>query len=229
MMNKGFKAANGSVLSFSSIASLAWAPTVKIEPGDLCIIRLSTDNLSATTPTYTCADASGNTWTTIIQKATNATAAAGISGAIFASKITKAIPQSTGTITITYSGAVAAHTAYIETYLGFDITLRSAAVSAAGASAAASVVSGAVNAGDLVIGMTAVETRTAPTAGDTDTLNGAWSNLVTFANSGSGTDNTRVQVNGQYKIPTASGAQTYDNAVTNTDWVAMIAVFQASP
>ena len=193
----------GTSLSTSSSTTLAIAHT-GIEIGDFIVVRIATDNLSATTPTFTCADGSANVYTLQRQGAVNATAAAGVAGAIFTCKATVARPA--GGITVTLSGAVAHKAGYLESFTGVENTVRSAAVGATGTATAASAgASGTVNAGDLVLGFLANETRGAIT-GDTDTTNGSWSAIVQQRSATSGSDATCVSVAGQYKIATASGS-----------------------
>jgi hypothetical protein len=222
-----FKTALGNNGNTTSGTTLVITTTAPIAVGDLVVVRVSADNLSATTPTFTCADSGTNTYTVAAQAAVNATAAAGVAGAIMATKATTAIATG-GTITVTLSGAVTAKSAYAESFTGFDITQRSTSVTASATSTAAAVTSGTVNAGDLVIGSVAVQDRTAPTY-DSDTLNGLWSTGVNKPSATTGTATSNTEVSGQYKIPNASGAQTYNQTVANTYWVALICVFQKTP
>jgi len=201
------------------------------EVGDLLVIRVAADNLSGTTPTISAVSdsiASTNTYTVVSQRVQNTTAAAGVMGALIVSKITQQLPNAT-LLYVDFSSASTAHKAgYAELYSGVEATQRSTAVSASATSTAASAVSGTVNAGDLVIGAVAVESRAAPTY-DADTLNGSWAGNFNKPSTTSGSDTSAVCVNGQYKIATASGAQTFNNTVANTDWCAFVAVFQATP
>ena len=222
-----FKTALGSNRNVTSGTTLVITTTAAIAIGDLVVVRAAADNLSATTPTFTCTDSGGNTYTTRAQAAVSATAGNGVAGGVMATKATAAVAAG-GTITVTLSGAVTAKAAYAESFTSVSNTLRSTAVTATGtATAATPGASGTVNAGDLVIGAIMPETRAAPIF-DSDTLNGAWSTGVSITAADSGTDNTRVEVNGQYKIPNASGAQTYNNTVTAGEWVGMVLVFQAT-
>lgn len=227
ILNKGFKAALGNNGTAVSANTLVITTTAAIAIGDLVIVRVAADNLSATTPTFTCADSGGNAYTSRAFAGVNATAAAGIVGGILATKATVAVAIG-GTITITLSGAVVAKAAYAESFIGFDNTLRNAAVTASGATTASTVTSGSATAGDLVVGLICVEDRTAPTY-DTDTTGGSWSTGVNKPNATSGTATSCVEVNGQNKVVTATGAQTFNHTNVATDWVAMVCVFQAAP
>lgn len=219
----------GTGASTSSGTSLTWTTTGAINVGDLVIIRVGSDNASATTPTFTCSDGSANVYTNQRQGAVNATAAAGVAGAIFTCKAT--VARSIGTtMTITLSNAVAHKTAYGETYTGVDETLRVAAVSATGTATAASAGATAAGlvAGDIVFGMTANETRGTIT-GDSDTTNGSWAAQTTVRSATSGSDATCVSVVGQYKVVTATGAQTYNVTAVAAEWFCACIVLQASP
>lgn len=223
----GFKTNLGNNGNSTSGTTLAITTTAAIAVGDLVVVRWAADNLSATTPTGTITDSGSNTYTAHAYRGQNATGAAGVVGGIAVTKAT-AIVALGGTITLTLSGAVTAKAMYAESFTGFDNTLRSAVVLASGASTAASVVSGTVNSGDLVIGAVAAETRATPTF-DADTLNGSWAQPINKPNATSGTDANCVTINGQHKVTTAAGAQTYDNTIVSTDWAAMVCVFQPTP
>jgi len=222
-----FKSALGNNGNASSGTSLVITTTAPIAIGDLVVVRVAADNLNATTPTITCADSGGNTYTSRAFLGVNATAAAGVVGAILSTKATVAVSTG-GTITVTLSGAVTAKAAYAESFTGFDDTLRNAAVTASGTTAASTVTSGSATAGDLVVGLVAVESRAAPTY-DTDTTGGAWSTGVNKPSATSGTDSGCVETNGQYKIVNATGAQTFNHTNTATEWVAMVCIFQKTP
>lgn len=227
VQKKGFKFDLGNNVATTSGTTVVITTTNPIAVGDLVVVRVAADNLNATTPTFTCADSGSNSYTTHRQGAVNATAAAGVAGAIMCSLATNAVAAG-GTITVTCSGAVAARAAYATSFIGVTNTTRSTPVGSSGASTAAtSGASGTVNAGDLCLGFSAVESRGAVT-GDSDTTNGSWSTVTTIVNNATGTDATRVEISGQYKIATASGAQTLDHTVTSTDWVAGLVVLQAA-
>lgn len=226
--NKGFKTAVGDAAGTVSGTTLVITTTAAIAIGDLVVVRVAADNLTATTPTITCADSGGNTYTSRAFLGVNATPAAGVVGAILAAKATVAVPIG-GTITATFSGAIAHKSMYANSFIGFDNTLRVAATTASGTTTAAAVTSGSATAGDLVVGMTAVESRAAPSAYDTDTTNGSWAGSFNKPSATSGTDATCVSANGQYKVVTATGAQTLNHTVAATEWVALACVFQAAP
>jgi hypothetical protein len=228
-MAVAFKTALGTGQATSSGTTIVITTTAAIDIGDLVVVRWASDNLNATTPTATCADG-GNTYTVLRQGAVNATAAAGVAGGMLVSKATVARPSSS-TITVTLSGSVAHKCAFAQSFTGVENTTRVAAVGATGTATAASAPATAAGivAGDLVLGHIANETRALATTGDTDTTNGAWSAAVMHRSSTSGSDATNVSVLGQYKIPTATGAQTFNLTAVAAEWLCQCVVLQASP
>ena len=223
---QAFKASLGNRAETVSGTTVAITTVAAIAVDDLVVVRVAADNLNASTPTFTCADSGGNTYTTHRQGALNATAAAGIAGAIMATRASNAVAAG-GTITVTLSGAVAARVAYAESFTGYTNTTRFAPIGTTGASTApASGLSSSVPAGDLILGTVAVETRTAPT-GDADTTGGAtWSTLVQIPNDPTGTDNTRVLISGQHKIASIAAIQQYNQTTVSTDWAASLVALQ---
>lgn len=230
VVNKGFKTALGNNGNAASGTTLVITTTAPIAVNDLVVVRVACDNLTVSTPTIAVADSGGNTYTQHRYQGNNGTGAAtGVVSALLATKATAAVATG-GTITVTLGTAVTAKAAYAESFRGFNNTVRSTPVGAIGSTAAhGSGASGTVNAGDLVLGLDATETRGAIT-GDAAAANGTWSAIVTKANAAAGTDATCVTVAGQYLIPTAAGAQTYDPSAANgLDWATAIVVLQAAP
>ena len=227
-MAGAFKTTLGTGQATTSGTTIVITTTAAIDIGDLVVVRWASDNLSATTPTATCADG-GNTYTVLRQAAVNATAAAGVAGGILATKATVARPSGS-TITVTLSGAVAHKCAYANSFTGVENTTRVAAVGATGTATAASAgaTAAGILAGDLVLGHIANETRGTIT-GDSDTVNGSWSTQVKHQSATSGTDSACVSVAGQYKIATAGGAQTYNVTAVGAEWVCQCVVLQATP
>ena len=226
-MAVAFKRSVGQAVSTSSSNTLSVPVTGAIDVGDLVVIRVTTDNLSATTPTFSVNDGVGNVYTVHKFQGQNATAAAGIVGAIIATKAT--VAKTSGSIAIGLSGSVAHKAAYIESFTGAENTMAVAAVSNLGASTTLTTSMFNVPLGALVCGAACVESRTAFT-GDTDTLGGAWSTQVLLPSSTSGTATSSVEVGGQWKVPnTDLTAQSYGFTITSTDWVSILVAFTASP
>lgn len=225
-MAVAFVANRGTASNKTSGSTISLSPTGNISVGNLLIVAVAADNLSATTPTFTFSDSKSNTWTTEAQGAVNATAAAGASGAIGVCYITAQI-TTTDTITVTLSGAVTAKALQLLEFSGVLDVERNAAVTTTGTSSTPSVTSGSANIGDLVIGVTAYEDNAAPNSVDTDTTRGSWSTgYGTFTTGGSAA--TNIGVSTQYKITTtAAGTQTYNVVLgASTDWVAMAVPLQ---
>jgi hypothetical protein len=223
-----FKTALGTQVATTTATTTVITTTAAIAVGDLVVVRIASDNASATTPTFTCADSGSNIYSTLVQKAVGASTA-GVAGAIMVSKATNAV-SSGGTITITQSVTEAARAAYAESFTGCSATARSLPTSASGSAgtAAASGSSSTVASGDLVVGLVCAETQNAATA-DSDTTDGTWSTMVSLSNASGGTDTTRVQANGQYKIATGTTAQNYGNTIgATTDWIAMVVILVPS-
>ncbi len=224
-MTAAFKTALGNNGNSTSGTTLVITTTAAIAVGDIVVVRWAADNLSASTPTGTVTDTGGNSYTAHAFRGNNATAASGVVGGINVCQATVAV-ASGQSITLTLSGAVTAKAMYAESFTGVENILRNAAVLASGASTTSTVTSNSANTGDLVVGNMAVEDRAAPTF-DSDTSNGSWSTGVTKPNATSGTVTNCVETNGQYKITTGAGTQTYNHTNANTDWAAMVIVLKA--
>ena len=203
--------------------------TGPIAVGDFVVVRWVSDNINATTPTATCADGA-NIYRSQIQSARNATAGSGVAGGVFTTLATVARPAGT-TITVTLSGSVVAKAAYAESFIGVLDQVRSAPVAAGGVVGASGgptlpLATGAVQAGDLVLGCASVENRSGINA-DTDTLHGPWSTQVYVRSASAGALLSCAAVAGQYKIATAPGVQTFDaSAAANSEWLTFVVVMQ---
>jgi hypothetical protein len=167
----------GTAQSTTSTSTLVITTTTAATRGQFIVVRVASDNASATTPTFTCADSAGNTYTTVVQQARNATANAGVSGAIMSAFVTNPLPSG-GTITITLSTARAQKAAYAETFNDVLGLRTSGTANNSGASTAPTVTSPSATNGDLVVGAIAIESNAAPSAFDTDTTNGTWSTVT---------------------------------------------------
>jgi uncharacterized protein YdeI (BOF family) len=192
--------------------------------GSLVVVRVASDNLSETTPTFTAADSKSNTWTQRAFQGRNATAAQGVVGAIITSHLTTALAAA-DTITVTLSGSVVAKAAYAEAFSGVGVfKFNSTFSSSSFGNVSASFFSGVHVAGDLLLGAAGFETRTA-IPGDIDTFQGTWSTQQSFASTSSGTDTDAVTIVGQHKIVTGTGTQQYNFTGPSTDAVGIGAIF----
>lgn len=214
----------GSAASSTSSTTVAFTLVAAVAIGDLIVVRWAANNLSATTPTATCADGTANSYTNRAFLGVNATAAAGVVGGIFVCKATVALTTA-NTLTLTLSGAVIMKVVVAHSFTGFQNALRGVAVTASGSSLAPSVTSAVAQTGDLVVGAVAAETNTAVTA-DADTLGGVWSTIASVLSVAGGTADLAVSCHTSFKIPNVAGAQIFNPTLsgTATDWTAQAIV-----
>jgi len=197
----------GEAASMTSSATITITTIAPIAIGDLVIVYVASDNLGTTTPTFTCADSGGNSYTTRGQTSGGSTAGTQCAVGLMASKATVAVATG-GTITVTLSGAVTAKAVYAEKFTGFQNVLRVAAV--VGSSSVGDpvqVTSTSVSAGDLAIGACAIETRFVPAAATSPNTNGTWSSVYAVASDTTAANSTCVSINRQYKVTTGAGTQ----------------------
>ena len=203
--------------------------TQAIPKGALLCVMMSADNVSATTPTFTAADNSGagNTWSVAWQLARNATAAAGVSGGLLYT-IAQADMASGTVITVTLSHNPVMKVGLGAWFTGIDTAAPLVGTATGNGASTAASASKSVTSGNLVIGSVSRETNAAVTAYDSDTTSGSWSTGIDRVSVTGGTATTRVAVAYQYKVPNATGTQTYDQTIPSTDWVAGVAEFKAA-
>lgn len=218
----------GSLQNKTSSSSETIVATAGIPAGTLLVFATAYDSSGSGTPTVSTLSASGGgTWT---QRANGSSTATGAGNGIFlytyTTLTTTEIAPNANITTVTLSGATIAKAMAVWAFGFVNNTLRNTAVTATSTAGTPSAVTAgtALVAGDLVIGTIGGETNALPT-GDTDTLNGSWS-TITGTNTTGGGAATNVAVGMQYKIVTATGAQTY-NPVTANDSVA--SVFALTP
>ena len=212
----------------TSGTTLTFQPDSTVAVGDLLVICMACDNNNATTPTVTCADnsASGgtaNAYTVTTRNSGQALPGAGVAGSLIYCLVTRQI-ETTDTITATLSNAVTPKALVAQTFTGASGSLRgTAAVASATSGTAASVANTNPLSGDLVVAMVTSEGIT--TGADSDTTNGSWSTQVQLGTTG-GSDAANVKVSMQYKVVTATGTQTFDSTVQNSDWACISVAFQ---
>src|SRR6266542_1935782 len=145
--------------------------------GNLLVMWIGFDNLSATTPTVSSiSGAGGDSWFLIKVVDSGApSAAAGCRGELWGILTTSAYTTSQS-FTVTLSGAVVARIAVLAEFSGVTSTIRSGSASGTGTSApTATTTGGNINAGDLILGGGVTEHNANWTA-DSDTLDGSWVN-----------------------------------------------------
>lgn len=195
-----------------------------VDSGNVLLAGVIFDNLSQTTPTVSSINKPGGetaSWSRLGSFDGLATAAGALRGELWAIKTTTSWPATTS-YTITLSGSVASKAAVAQEFSGVDLTVRSSGSQNATTNGARTASAATVSAGDLVAGVIAHETGSAPTA-DADTTNGTWGAGTTFGTAG-GTSNTNVHGRIQWKIATASGAQSLDFTASNEGGVIIVAL-----
>ena len=205
--------------------TLVLTTTVDAPAGSLVVVSGAANNASASTPTFRVSDSASNTYTTQLQGCGGPGAAAldGVCGFVATTRVSAQLAIG-ATITITLSAANTRIAANAQFFQGVAEAFRSTATSATSntTTTTPSLVSGAVNAGDIVVGFAMVEDGSNTLTVDSDTLNGSWStNSLAATSNGAGT--TEVMANTQYKEVSAAGAQTYNLTTTSADnWMAVL-------
>lgn len=205
--------ANSSNLSGTSLAITL---TDAVAVGDILLVYVATDNLSATTPTFTIADVANNSFVSLAQAARNATGAAGVAAGLFYLACRNPIAAAT-VVTITMSGAVVGKAAQIDRYTGVGMPRVVVTTNDASTTPSVSVTDANAKTRDLFVAMLAAETSVIA-LGDTSAYQGSW--RAVEATASAGVADAGVQVARQSKYLTADGAQTWQGSITSTDWIA---------
>lgn len=220
----------GSNTSTTSGSTLSVTTTNSLPAGRFIIAFAVFDNLSATTPTATFSDAGGaGEWTTIAEKCTNATASAGVGGAVGLGFFPSGLAISS-TVTVTLSGSVSAKAMRLASLADSAGYMYVQTAIANGTGTTQSVTESTTDrlSGDFCIGVLFQESNTAAST-DSDTLDGTWVNGWNVATSGGGSA-ANVCLNYQTKTTTGTSAQTFNpTGTTNTDWIAMILRMRSWP
>jgi len=205
-----------------------------IPANTLLVLALCCDNVAAATPTISSiTNVGGGTWANragaTTQSGASTTAGSGVF--VYCQTLFTSSSVANGTaITVTFNASPAVKSVGIVGFSEMSGTLRNTVVSAASTVGTPSAVTTgtALVAGDLVIGVFGAETS-ATIGGDADTLNGAWQAMFTLSSSG-GQAATNVGVCLDYKVVTATGAQTYNPSGGANDSVAIVfAMVPATP
>lgn len=219
----GAPVAAGSAAVNSATASVNITTTATIPAGATVIISIASNPATATTPTWTAVDAfPGNNWRTVADVASASGASTGVIGSLIVGKIQTAIPSGS-TIALSGSTSPAGPVAALVTYYTGVGNWRPATTGSFAATATStSAASGACSVGDLVVGMSAMETALVPTY-DNDTLGGAWS-AGTRAVTTNGVDTGNVSVVTQSKVTSVAGVQTYGVGLASSKNFATIVI-----
>lgn len=204
-----------------------------IPAGTFLVLVVTADNVTATTPTVSSVSALGSdTWTARAgansQQGASATAGSGVFVYCYTMVTTASVANGT-VITITFNASPVAKTGLLVGLTEVSNTLRSTVVSAGASAGAPSAVTAgtALVAGDIVIGVAGCENSGA-WATDTDTLNGSWVlGNNAFNSGGSAVTNTSTTM--QYKVVTATGAQTFNPGGGANDALAIVFAMQPPP
>lgn len=216
----------------SSLVDLPAAAS--IATGDYLVARLALDNAgtSGAAVTVTVSDPRSNTWT-VAGPATNTGASVTNAGsACYIAYTRVANAYSNGDdITFNYSATVPAKAIVVEEWARIHAVTPVAvsAVTATGTSATPSVSITPTTGGHVVYGALATEGPTGDTyTEDTDTTNGSWLSLTRLSTADATATNNQTLAGG-YKRVTASGAQTWNPAITSRDWATLALVFAQAP
>jgi hypothetical protein len=217
----------GTAQNKTAATTVVVTTTAIIPAGTLLVIGVCADNVAAATPTISSITAvGGGTWTDRAGATTQsgATTTAGTGVFVYCQTLYAASSVASGTaITVTFNASPAAKAVAL---WGFDQmgqhVLRNTVVSAASTTGSPSAVTAgtALAAGDLVIGIVGTENSVIAT-GDADTLNGSWSTIDGIASAVS-TAATNTSIAMQYKVVTATGAQTFNPTGGVADTVAIV-------
>jgi len=203
-----------------------------IPAGTLLAIAFTFDNHASVTATVTSLSngAGGAAWTLTPVNGSGASTTAGSGIWLRAGYVVTAtaIAPSATITTITFANAVVAKAAVVTGYAGASATLRgtSGSGTGTGGSASATTSGTALVAGDLVIGFIGAENTTI--TGDTDTIFGTWSTMVSIATSG-GSGATNALAGIQDKIVNATGSQTFNPIGGGADCAAQVISLQPAP
>lgn len=221
----------------ATTSTLAFTGNWKPQVGDWVFVYFVRDNLASNAASDTCTDTDGNTYTAITFSSVTTTAAAGVTGVLFYSKLTTAWSAGTNTITVNHNGnstSVTARALLAEHWQGIKgIRANTNGTAASTAGGAIAVTTGATSPaiGDLVVGVSIAEwgNNAAATSVDADTTNGSWS---TAAFIGNGTASIAgCKLTRQYKVVTAAGAQTVNHSgfggTTSVETAGLITAFAA--
>lgn len=212
----GIDRGTGGNTTASTLLSIV--PAQNFAAGSMAILMLAYDNAGTqgADPFLGISDTSSNSWTNR-QTPTNdpGAASAGVSFRLITCTVGT---LGTGTtIAITFNTSVTA-----KAWTLTEVTAASGFApshvqgsSNTGSNTSAQITTGTLTSGNLFVAGTGSEGSSTMT-GDSDTVNGTWSTQQTTV---FGTTTSGVHVSSQYKLLTASGAQTYNVGLgTTEDW-----------
>lgn len=205
------------VTSTTSGTSLATAANglVTVE-GRIYVVMLAWDPSGASVPTVTLSD-TANTYTALstLYPAPATTTAGG--GVIIQTFTTTAAATANRTLTATFSASISNKVMTIIELKGATTTQRNTATTSRGTTVAPNYASPSGNAFDMILTVLGQETNVAnqPTSGATSATGGTWSTISNNYTVG-GNAATNVGISYQYKLLTATGAQTNNWTMAST-------------
>lgn len=225
----------GNAANTTSAASVAVTTTAAVAVGETIFVRIACDNSTASPagdpPTLGVSDSAGNVYTQqAISNADPGAAAAGITSALFTAPCTVALGVG-GTITVSFSPNTTAKAVQCEKWTTLNnnaLVLSSAALTGSTPGTAPTGSGTPDHKSQLVYVLVGTEGPTGDTfTGDADTTNGSWVTL-TKAVTAHATAASNACTQGQYKVVTDAGAQSWAATITSRDWAGSILVFRTS-
>lgn len=217
----------GTTANTTAEGSTVVTLTGNVSTGNYLIARVAVDNSGGggAAPGLSVSGTAGNTWTVLGPALQDPGAAsAGMTCFICYAYVTNA-PVTGNTVSFDWTGTPTAKAIVLEEWSGIDDTNPIAATAATfiGATTTPSRTIVPTASGQLVYAALAVEGGTADTyTKDSDTTNGSW---VLLTRAGAGTTTSGATINGEYKLVTATGTQTYNPTITARDWAGIGVVF----
>ena len=213
-------------------ASITLTDPTLITVGNYLVCRVAVDNsgTNGALPGLAVTDSRSHTWTTGTGALQDpGVASAGASGYLTHVKVVTPF-QASDTVTFTWTTGSPRCAIVIEEWAGIHSTtpigVAQTTANNVSSTAQPSIARTPASAGQLMYVLCAAEQLgTEWGAQDTDTTNGAWSD-VTKDSSNTGTADTSMSVYGGYKVVTAAGAQTWNNTLSATgDWATVAIVY----
>lgn len=210
-----FVADRGSTQNLTAQTATTVSVTANTADGNVIIARVAVDNTGASgaLPGLTVTDTKGNTWVVLTGGlADPGAASAGIATYIAYTVMATAALVSGNTVTFTFGASSTAKAIVIEEWSGIDTTTPVAVAATTGSSATTASPTMAKTptaTGQLLYVAWGLEIGTTATiTGDSDTTAGSWVALTNLSTT-SGTAASNARIYGQYKLVTATSAQSW--------------------
>lgn len=208
--------------------TLARAPTVQCNVGDIVVVTCTTDNIATTSgasTNHTVTDASGNTWVRAKEwTRSSGVANDGITVSVHVCKVTTAITTSTN-VTLTTSATTTTKTLAIHRFAvaaGKTFEVQAASAGASGNGTAPSVaVSGLASQEWLLVGGVGLEGEIGTITKDAD-----YTQLSTQVSSTAGTADTNNVRWSYYRIATLTADTMTESGMTTGDWSTALVVLK---